>query len=75
MKQEARHESFSGKVVILGFGSVGQGILPLLPRSLGVKPDRIRIIKANEDKSGIAARYGAEVIAAPLNEGNFEAVL
>jgi homospermidine synthase len=75
MKQDARHESFSGRVVILGFGSVGQGILPLLPRHLGVKPNRIKIVKATEDKSGIAAQYGAEVIATPLNAGNFEAVL
>jgi homospermidine synthase len=75
MKQDARHHSFSGRVVILGFGSIGQGILPLLPRHLGVKPNRIKIVKASEDKTGIAAQYGAEVVVMPLNEGNFEAVL
>jgi homospermidine synthase len=74
-KKDARHESFSGRLVILGFGSIGQGILPLLPRELGVKPNRIRIVKASEDESGIAAKYGAEVTAIALNEGNFEAVL
>jgi homospermidine synthase len=75
MKQHARHENFSGALVMLGFGSIGQGILPLLPRHLGLKRDRITIVKATEDKTGIAAQYGAQVIAAPLNEGNFEAVL
>jgi homospermidine synthase len=75
MKQDAWHESFSGRVVILGFGSIGQGILPLLLRHLGVKPNRIKIVKATEDKTGIAAQYGAEVIATALNAGNFEAVL
>jgi homospermidine synthase len=74
-KQDARQVSFSGRLVILGFGSIGQGILPLLPRELGVKPNRIRIVKATEDETGIAARYGAEVTAIALNEGNFEAVL
>lgn len=73
--QDARHESFAGRLVMLGFGSIGQGILPLLPRHLGIEPNRIRIVKTSEDKSGIAAQYGAEVIATPLNEGNFEAVL
>ena len=60
---------------MLGFGSVGQGMLPLLPRELGVKPGRIKIVKSKEDESGIAAEFGVEVIATPLNEGNFESVL
>ena len=75
MKQDPKQQSFSGRLVILGFGSIGQGILPLLPRHLGIEPDRIKIVKTIEDKSGIAAEYGAEVIATPLHEGNFEAVL
>src|SRR5688572_19847134 len=70
-----RHATFAGRVVMLGFGSVGQGILPLLPRELGVKPGRVKIVKATEDETGIAAEFGVEVIATPLNEGNFEAVL
>jgi homospermidine synthase len=74
-KQDARQVAFSGRLVILGFGSIGQGILPLLPRELGVKPNRIKIVKPTEDETGIAAKYGAEVIAIALNEGNFEAVL
>ena len=40
-----------------------------------MKPGRVRIIKASEDKTGIAAEFGAEVIATPLHEGNYEAVL
>jgi homospermidine synthase len=75
MKQGARHETFSGRLVMLGFGSIGQGILPLLPQRLGVKPNRIKIVKTSEDKSGIAAQYGVEVIATQINEGNFEALL
>jgi homospermidine synthase len=73
--KEKRHASFAGKLVMLGFGSVGQGVLPLLPRELGVKPGRISIIKATEDDAAIAAGFGAAVMAAPLNEGNFETVL
>jgi homospermidine synthase len=75
MKRDTRHANFSGALVILGFGSVGQGILPLLPRHLGIEPRRIRIIKATQDETGIAAQYGAEVIAKPLDEGNFETLL
>jgi homospermidine synthase len=32
-------------------------------------------VKTSEDKTGIAAEFGAEVIATALNEGNFETVL
>ncbi|NPC57541.1 homospermidine synthase [Caenimonas soli] len=70
-----RQATFAGRVVMLGFGSVGQGMLPLLPREFGVKPGRVKIVKTREDDTGIAAEFGAEVIATPLNEGNFETVL
>jgi homospermidine synthase len=70
-----RHATFTGRLVMVGLGSVGQGILPLLPRELGVKPNRMKIVKTRPDESGIAAEFGVEVIATPLNEGNFEAVL
>jgi len=60
---------------MLGFGSIGQGILPLLPRRLGISPDRIKIIQATEDETGIAAQFGAEILPIPLDERNYEAVL
>jgi homospermidine synthase len=66
---------FSGRIVLLGFGSIGQGVLPLLPRHFGIKPGRIKIVKTSEDTTGIAAEIGVEVIATPLNEGNYETVL
>jgi homospermidine synthase len=75
MKQEQRRTSFSGQLVMLGFGSIGQAMLPLLPRELGIKPGRIRIVKATEDQTGIAAEFGVEVLATALNEGNYETVL
>jgi homospermidine synthase len=75
MKQNGRHPKFDGRLVMLGFGSIGQGILPLLGPVLGVKPGRVKIVKTSEDKTGIAAEFGAQVLATALNEGNFETVL
>jgi homospermidine synthase len=75
MKQDTAQANFPGALVMLGFGSIGQGILPLLRRHLGLKPSRIKIIKRTGDNTGIAVRYGVEVIATPLHEGNFETVL
>jgi len=67
--------SFSGRVVMLGFGSIGQAVLPLLFDRLGIEPAQVKIIKASEDANGVAAALGVEVLVQPLAEGNYEAVL
>lgn len=67
--------SFDGRVVLLGFGSVGHGVLPLLAPVLGMKPGRITIVAPDAESEGPAAEFGAEVIAVALVPENFEAVL
>jgi homospermidine synthase len=75
MKQGGKRGAFHGRLVMLGFGSIGQGVLPLLEPELGIPPQRVTIVKTVEDETGIAAEFGAKVIATPLNEGNHESVL
>src|SRR5689334_15365451 len=75
MKRNGKRTTFDGRLVMLGFGSIGQGVLPLLPRVLGVKPGRVKIVKTSDENAHIAAEFGAEVIVAALHEGNYEAVL
>jgi homospermidine synthase len=75
MKQGSTRAPFQGRLVMLGFGSIGQGILPLLQPELGIKPGRVTIVKTSEDKTGIAAEFGARVIATPLEQGNYRSVL
>jgi homospermidine synthase len=67
--------SFTGKLVMLGFGSVGQGMLPLLFAHLGVKPAQVKIVKTRPDTSGVAEALGVEVVVKKLERGNYEAVL
>jgi homospermidine synthase len=68
-------DNFTGKLVLVGFGSIGQAVLPLLLRDLDVPPGNVTIIKTRADRSGIANALGVEVIAEALHEHNFEAVL
>jgi len=75
MNRERQHANFTGRLAMLGFGSIGQAMLPLLQRTLGIEGHRVTIVKASEDKSGIAAQFGAQVLAVRLNPGNFEKVL
>lgn len=71
MRQDALHFNFTGKLVVLGFGSIGQAILPLVFRHLGVKPASVTIVKTCQDRSGIAEALGVAVIAHAIHEGNY----
>jgi homospermidine synthase len=75
MGERQKYASFSGRLILLGFGSVGQGVLPLLLRHLEIEPSRIRVISPGPDESGIANEYGIQYTAQPLTENNYEAVL
>jgi len=66
---------FQGKLLMLGFGCVGQAVLPVLFKELGISPQRTTVVKTREDSSGIASELGVEVVVARLEEGNIEAVL
>jgi homospermidine synthase len=67
--------NFTGALVMLGFGSIGQAVLPVLLRDLHMRPGDITIVKARPDSSGIARSLGVKVVAEPLDESNFETVL
>ncbi|HJS02327.1 MAG TPA: saccharopine dehydrogenase C-terminal domain-containing protein [Variovorax sp.] len=62
-------------LLMVGFGAMGQAVLPLLLRHFELDPSDVKIVKTREDESGVAAEYGVEVIAAKLEEGNHAAVL
>lgn len=70
-----QHACFAGRIVVLGFGSVGQGVLPLLAPVLGAQPDRITIVAPDATPAGEAAELGARVIREALVPENFEQVL
>jgi len=39
---------FGGRIVLLGFGSIGQAVLPLLLRHLDISPAQVLIAKPSE---------------------------
>lgn len=70
-----QHAFFAGRIVVLGFGSVGQGVLPLLAPVLGAQPGRITVVAPDAVPAGEAAEFGACVIREALVPENFEHVL
>ncbi len=72
---DKKHAAFSGRLVIVGFGSIGQGVLPLLLRHLEIDPDQIAILTAEPRGHDVAAEYGIRFIQTALTLGNYRIVL
>src|SRR4051794_12586938 len=67
--------AFSGRIVILGFGSIGQGVLPLILRHIAVEPARITIITAGAQGRAEAEALGVRFVLDPLTQQNYKPVL
>ncbi len=70
-----KHVSFPGRLVIVGFGSIGQGVLPLILRHVDLDPRRITIVTAAETGRAVAEHYGIAFRVEPLTKANYRAVL
>ena len=60
---------------MVGFGSIGQGVLPLILRHLAIEPSRITIVTADTAGIGEAREFGIEFIELPLTRENYRQVL
>jgi homospermidine synthase len=69
------HVEFPGRIVFVGFGSIGQGVLPLVLRHIGISSDRITIVTAEDRGSEEAAKYGIKFVKERLTRENFRRVL
>jgi homospermidine synthase len=70
-----KHAVFRGRLVIVGFGSIGQGVLPLLLRHLEIDPAQVTIVTAEPRGRETAAEYGAAFEETPLTRDNYRALL
>ena len=64
-----------GRLVIVGFGSIGQGVLPLLLRHIDLAPEKITIVTAEERGHDEANELGIRFVIEPLTRKNYAAVL
>ncbi|HEY4044819.1 MAG TPA: saccharopine dehydrogenase C-terminal domain-containing protein [Rhodopila sp.] len=70
-----KHAAFNGRLVMLGFGSIGQGVLPLILRHIDMPVERISIVSGDERGRDIAAGYGVSFTVLPLTQVNYSEVL
>src|SRR5947208_13109827 len=70
-----KHIAFPGRFVIIGFGSIGQGVLPLLLRHIDLRPDQITVITAELRGHEVAEEYSVCFVETALTRENYRSVL
>jgi homospermidine synthase len=70
-----KHVGFSGRLVMLGCGSIGQGVLPLILRHIDMPRERITILTADARGRDVAAEYGIRFIEQPVTRDNLADLL
>src|ERR1700753_174031 len=75
MSNPTVHVDFPGRILFIGFGSIGQESLPLILRHIGIAPERITIVTAEERGHDEATQYGVKFIKERLTRENFRRVL
>src|SRR5487761_1396247 len=75
MARDQKHISFSGRMIIVGFGSIGQGVLPLVLRHIAMKPEQIVIVTAHDMGRQEAESMGVKFVKKALTRENYRKVL
>lgn len=75
MTQHKKYLDFPGRIVFIGFGSIGQGTLPLILRHIGIPPSRITIVTADSMGQAEAQQYGIKFVVDALTRENFRRIL
>jgi homospermidine synthase len=70
-----KHATFRGRLVMLGFGSIGQGVLPLIIRHIDIARDDITIVTAEPRGREVAAEYGIRFVEQAVTRENLRDVL
>ena len=75
MAEYRKHVTFKGKILMVGFGAVGQGTLPLILRHIDMPKENIKIITGEDWGRDIAQEYGIAFGVEPLVRENTLSVL
>src|SRR5260221_8160476 len=67
--------TFKGRIVMLGYGSVGQCVLPAIPRHFDMPLDRITVLEADTHRFESFSQMGMHYVNARLRPDNLAATL
>lgn len=66
---------FANRIVLIGCGSIGQGLLPVLFSAFSIEPAQLTIVTADERGRDVAEHFGVRFLVAPLSPENYRSVL
>jgi homospermidine synthase len=69
------HARFDGPMVMIGFGSIGRGTLPLIERHLGFDRSKFVVVAPEEQNKHLLDRRGLRFIHAAVTRENFRDLL
>ncbi len=69
------HGEITGPVVMIGFGSIGRGALPLIERHFRFDAARIVVIDPREENRAFVEQRGYRFVAAHVERGNYRELL
>jgi homospermidine synthase len=75
MTSELHFSDFPGRIIFIGFGAIGQGVLPLILRHIGCPPERMTIVTSEDQGHEEAAGYGIKFIKERLTRENLRRTL
>ena len=75
MSKHEVHVNFGGRIVFVGFGSIGQGVLPLILRHIGISADRITILTPEDAGRTEAEKFGVKFVKSALTRDNYRRLL
>jgi homospermidine synthase len=69
------HGRIDGAVVIIGFGSIGRGVLPLIERHFTYDPHDIHVVEPSDEHATFLAQRGVQHHRVAVTEANHRDVL
>jgi homospermidine synthase len=75
MARTTKFVKLRGRLVIVGFGSIGQGVLPLILRHIDMKANQVTIVTAEDRGQKEAKDLGVRFLVEPLTRENYASVL
>ncbi len=70
-----QHATWNGPIVMIGFGSIGRGTLPLLLRHISFDRSRLTIIDPSDLNRHLAAKEGLNYVQKAVTRQNYKALL
>jgi homospermidine synthase len=62
---------FGGRLVMVGFGCIGQAALPLLLRHIEMRPEQVVVVEPDGSAAGLARAQGATFVQQGLDPDNY----